>query len=327
MKRRTLIRGMAAAACAATLGVLPSLAAAQGAYPNRTVVVLSPGAAGGFTDTVSRLIALGLTERWKLPVIVENRPGAGGTIGGAWAARQPADGYMLFLSNTASDVLSPAIYKKIDYNSLTDFDPVILAVKTPVVLAANMDFPATSVKELIALAKARPGTINFGYPGNGSTGHLAGALFSSLAGVELSPVPYKGTPEIMVSIMNGSIQLTFDNAGLWAPQIKSGRVRPLAVSSLKRSSLLPDVPTLNEAGLTGYEAVTFAGISVPKGTPKEIIDKVNRDIQAVIDGPDFRAKMAGGEVVTSSPESYRQFLMAEQAKWGAVVKQVGLRID
>jgi tripartite-type tricarboxylate transporter receptor subunit TctC len=327
MKRKTLLCGLVAAASAATLGLLPSLAGAQGGYPNRTVVVLSPGAAGGFTDTVSRLIAVGLTERWKVPVVVENRAGAGGTIGAAWAARQPADGYLLFLSNTASDVLSPAIYKKIDYDSLKDFEPVILAVKTPVVLAANMDFPATSVQELIALAKAKPGTINFGYPGNGSTGHLAGTLFSNMAGVQLSPVPYKGTPEIMGNIVNGIIQLTFDNAGLWAPHIKSGRVRPLAVTSLQRSPLLPDVPTFNELGLTGYEAVTFAGISVPKGTPKEIIDKANRDIQAVIDSPEFRAKMAGGEVVTSSPDSYRQFLFAEQAKWGAVVRQVGLRVD
>lgn len=327
MQRKTLIRGVTAAAVAAALGALPSLAAAQGAYPNHTVVVLSPGAAGGFTDTVSRLIAAGLAERWKVPVIVENRAGAGGTIGEAWAARQPADGYMLFLSNTASDVLSPAIYKKIDYDPLKDFEPVILAVKTPVVLASNVDFPVKNAKELIALAKAKPGTINFGYPGNGSTGHLAGTLFSSMAGVQLSPVPYKGTPEIMTSLLGGTIQVTFDNAGLWAPQIKSGRVRALAVSSLKRSALLPDVPTLHELGLTGYEAITFAGISVPKGTPKDIIDKVNRDVQAVIDSPDFRSKMAGGEFVTSSPDSYRQFIAAEQAKWGAVVKQIGLRID
>ena len=315
------------ATLAASLAGICLAAAAQGAYPSRTVTVLSPGAAGGFTDTVSRLIAAGLTERWKVPVIVENRVGAGGTIGAAWAMRQPPDGYLLFLSNTASDVISPAIYKKIDYDSLKDFEPVILAVTTPVVLAASTTFPAKSVKELIAVAKEKPGSVNFGYPGNGSTGHLAGSLFANMAGVQLSPVPFKGTPDIMTNIMNGSIQVTFDNAGLWAPHIKADKVHALAVSSLKRSPLLPEVPTLNELGLTGYEAVTFAGISVPKGTPREIVDKLNRDIQAVIDSPDFRSRMAAGEVTTSSPEHYRQFLTSEQAKWGKVVKDIGLTVN
>ena len=323
MRRNTFVRAlMLAAAGGICLG-----AAAQGAYPSRTVTVLSPGAAGGFTDTVSRLIAAGLTERWKVPVIVENRVGAGGTIGAAWAMRQPPDGYLLFLSNTASDVISPAIYKKIDYDSLKDFEPVILVVKTPVVLAANNDLPAKTVKDLIALAKAKPGTINFGYPGNGSTGHLAGTLFASMAGIQLSPVPFKGTPDIMANLLNGSVQVTFDNAGLWAPQIKAGKVHALAVSSARRSPLLPDVPTMQEAGLPGYEAATFAGISVPKGTPKDIIDKVNREIQAVIDSPEFRSRMAAGEVTTSSPESYRQFLVTEQAKWGKVARDVGLTVN
>ena len=323
MRRNTFVRALLLAVAGYTcLG-----AAAQGAYPSRTVTVLSPGAAGGFTDTVSRLIAAGLTERWKVPVIVENRAGAGGTIGATWAMRQPPDGYLLFLSNTASDVISPAIYKKVDYDSLKDFEPVILAVKTPVVLAASSEFPARTVKDLIAMAKAKPGSINFGYPGNGSTGHLAGTLFASMAGIQLSPVPFKGTPDIMTNVLNGSVQITFDNAGLWAPQIKAGKVHALAVSSARRSPLLPDVPTLQEAGLPGYEAVTFAGISVPKGTPKDIIDKVNRDIQAVIDSPEFRSRMAAGEVTTSSPESYRQFLAAEQAKWGKVARDIGLTVN
>ena len=323
MRRNTFVRALLLAVAGYTcLG-----AAAQGAYPSRTVTVLSPGAAGGFTDTVSRLIAAGLTERWKVPVIVENRAGAGGTIGATWAMRQPPDGYLLFLSNTASDVISPAIYKKLDYDSLKDFEPVILAVKTPVVLAASSEFPARTVNDLIALAKAKPGSINFGYPGNGSTGHLAGTLFASMAGVQLSPVPFKGTADMMTSVLNGSVQITFDNAGLWAPQIKAGKVHALAVSSARRSPLLPDVPTLQEAGLPGYEAVTFAGISVPKGTPKDIIDKVNRDIQAVIDSAEFRSKMAAGEVTTSSPESYRQFLVSEQAKWGKVARDIGLTVN
>ena len=316
--RRLLVTAIAAA---------PLLAAAQDAFPSRTVTVLSPGAAGGFTDTVSRLVAQGLSERWKVPVIVENRPGAGGTIGAAWAMKQPADGYVLFLSNIASDAISPAVYAKVDYDSLKDFEPVILVVKTPVVLAANADFPAKTVKDLIALAKAKPGTLNFGYPGNGSTGHLAGSLFASMTGVQLTPVPFKGTPDIVTSILNGTVQLTFDNAGLWAPHVKSGRVQALAISSLKRSPLLPDVPTLDESGLAGYEAVTFAGISVPKGTPRALVDRLNRDIQAVIDSPAFRSRMGAGEVETNSPEQYREFLSRERTKWGTLAKQIGLTVN
>jgi tripartite-type tricarboxylate transporter receptor subunit TctC len=311
----------------AALTALPMTAGAQDRFPSHTVTLLSPGAAGGFTDTFARLVARGLSERWKVPVIVENRVGAGGTIGATLAMKQPADGHYLFVSNTASDVISPAVYAKLEYNSLTDFEPVILIVKAPVVLVAASDFPSKNVKDLIALAKAKPGTINFGYPGNGTTGHLAGALFASMAGVKLSPVPFKGTPDIVTSIMNGSIQITFDNVGLWAPHVKSGKVKALAVSSLKRSPLFPDVPTLDEVGLTGYEAVTFAGISVPKGTPRALVERINRDVQAVIDSPEFRAGASGGEVVTNSPEQYRQFVASEQIKWGRIAKQIGLGIN
>jgi tripartite-type tricarboxylate transporter receptor subunit TctC len=316
--RRLLVTAIAAA---------PLLAAAQGAFPSRTVTVLSPGAAGGFTDTVSRLVAQGLSERWKVPVVVENRPGAGGTIGAAWAMKQPADGYLLFLSNIASDAISPAVYAKIDYDSLKDFEPVILVVKTPVVLATRADFPAKTVKDLIALAKAKPSTLNFGYPGNGSTGHLAGSLFASMTGVDLTPVPFKGSPDIVTSILNGTVQLTFDNAGLWAPHVKDGKVQALAISSLKRSPLLPDVPTMDESGLPGYEAVTFAGISVPKGAPRELVQRLNRDIQAVIDSPAFRSRMGAGEIETNSPEQYREFLSRERTKWGTLAKQIGLTVN
>jgi tripartite-type tricarboxylate transporter receptor subunit TctC len=204
---------------------------------------------------------------------------------------------------------------------------VILIVKSPVVVIAASDFPAKNIKDLIALAKARPGTINFGYPGNGTTGHLAGSLFASMAGVQLSPVPFKGTPDIVTSIMNGSIQIAFDNAGLWSPHVKAGGAHALAVGGLRRSPLFPDVPTLDETGLAGYEAVTFAGISVPKGTPRALVEQINHDVQAVIDSPAFRSRIPGGEVVTNSPDQYRQFLAAEQNKWGRVAKQIGLTIN
>jgi len=307
--------------------LMASPVAARDAFPIAPVTLLTPGAPGGFSDTVSRLVAKGLSERWQVPVIVENRPGAGGTIGATRAMNQPADGYTLFLSNTASDVISPAVYAKLDYDSLADFEPVILLVTTPVVLAAHPNFPAKTVEDLVALAKEKPGTLDFGYPGNGSTGHLSSALFARMAGIELSLVPFKGTSDIVISILNGTVPFTIDNADLWAPHIQSGKVRALAISSLKRSPLLPNVPTMDESGLPGYEALTFAGISVPKGTPMAVVSQLNRDVQAVIDTPEFRSRMPASEVITNSPDQYRQFLSRERAKWGTLAKEIGLTIN
>ncbi len=308
-------------------GISLSAAAQLAGYPNRPVTIQSPGAVGGFTDTVARLVAAGLAELWKSPVVVENRVGAGGTIGATYAMSQPPDGYYLLLSNVASDVISPAIYKGLKYDSVKDFEPVSLVVKTPVVIAVNNDLPVKTLGELVALAKAKPGAMNFGYPGNGSTGHFAGSLFNIAYGVKLTPVPYKGTPEIMTSLLGGAIQVTFDNAGLWAPQISAGRVRALAVTSLKRNPLMPDVPTLVELGGNGFEAVTFAGISAPRGTPKDIVDKLNRDIQTVIHGNEFRSKMSGGEVTATTPDEYRKFITSEQVKWGKVAREIGLAVN
>lgn len=317
---RATCAALLAATCVAALGQ-------TGAYPNRTVIIQSPGAVGGFTDTVARLVAAGLAERWKSPVVVENRVGAGGTIGATYAATQPPDGYYLLLSNVASDVISPAIYKGLKYDSLKDFEPVSLVVKTPVVVAVNNDLPVKTLAELVALAKAKPGELNFGYPGNGSTGHFAGSLFNLAYGVKLTPVPYKGTPEIMTSLLANSIQVTFDNAGLWAPHVTGGRVRALAVTSLKRNPLMPNVPTLVELGGNGFEAVTFAGISAPRGTPRDIVDKLNRDIQAVIHSNEFRTKMSGGEITATTPEEYRKFIADEQVKWGKVAREIGLAVN
>jgi tripartite-type tricarboxylate transporter receptor subunit TctC len=307
-----------------------SLAAAtlaQGAYPDKQVTLVVPFAAGGFTDTVGRLVAHGLAEKWKVAVVVENRAGAGGNLAAAYAVKQPADGYTLFLANTATNVINPNIYKRMDFNAAQDFDPVILVVKTPNVVAVGNEVPAASIKELVALAKAKPNTLNFGTPGNGTTGHFTGVLFGSLTGAQMTHVPYKGTPAVLADMLNGSVQVTFDNVTSWAPQVTAGRVRALAVTSTKRSPLLPNVPTLGELGLQGFEATTFAGIAVPKGTPRDVIIKLNTDISAVINSADFKAKMNGGEVVGGTPESFREYIGAESQKWGKVAKDIGLTVD
>jgi tripartite-type tricarboxylate transporter receptor subunit TctC len=316
-----MLRGIVAALtlAAATL--------AQGAYPDKQVTLVVPFAAGGFTDTVGRLVANGLAEKWKVPVVVENRAGAGGNLAAAYAVKQPADGYTLFLANTATNVINPNIYKKMDFNAAQDFDPVILVVKTPNVVAVGNEVPAGSIKELVALAKAKPNTLNFGTPGNGTTGHFTGVLFATLTGVQMTHVPYKGTPAVLADMLNGSVQVTFDNVTSWAPQVNAGRVRALAVTSTKRSPLLPNVPTLGELGLQGFEATTFAGIAVPKGTPRDVIIKLNTDISAVINSADFKAKMNGGEVVGGTPESFREYIGAESQKWGKVAKDIGLTVD
>jgi tripartite-type tricarboxylate transporter receptor subunit TctC len=307
-----------------------SLAAAtlaQGAYPDKQVTLVVPFAAGGFTDTVGRLVAHGLAEKWKVAVVVENRAGAGGNLAAAYAVKQPADGYTLFLANTATNVINPNIYKRMDFNAAQDFEPVILVVKTPNVVAVGNEVPAASIKELVALAKAKPNTLNFGTPGNGTTGHFTGVLFGSLTGAQMTHVPYKGTPAVLADMLNGSVQVTFDNVTSWAPQVNAGRVRALAVTSTKRSPLLPNVPTLGELGLQGFEATTFAGIAVPKGTPRDVITKLNTDISAVINSADFKAKMNGGEVVGGTPESFREYIGAESQKWGKVAKDIGLTVD
>ena len=307
--------------------VLATATLAHGAYPDKPVTLIVPFAAGGFTDTVGRLVAQGLGEKWKVPVVVENRAGAGGNLAAAHAVKQPADGYTLFLANTATNVINPNIYKKMDFDPARDFEAVILVVKTPNVVAVGNDVPVKSIQELITLAKSKPGELNFGTPGNGTTGHFSGMLFGSLTGAKMTHVPYKGTPAVQADMMNGTLQVAFDNVTSWAPQVKAGRMRALAVTSLQRSPLLPDVPTLAEVGVRGFEATTFAGIAVPAGTSRDVIAKLNADIAAVISTPEFKSRMNGGEVTGGSAESFRDYIAAERRKWGAVAREINLTVD
>lgn len=317
-------RGLAGAALVAASALVGI--EAHAAYPDKPVTLVVPFPAGGFSDNVGRFVAKGLSERWGVPVIVDNRAGAGGTLGAAYASKQPADGYTLFLANTASNVISPLL-NKVDFDPVKDLDPVALVVKTPNVVTVGNGVPASSVPELVKLAKSKPGVLNFGTPGNGTTGHFTGALFNKTANIQMQHVPYKGTPAVQTDIINGTVQVAFDNVTSWAPQVKAGRMKALAVTSTKRSPLLPDIPTLQELGYQGFESTTFAGIAAPRGTPRDIIAKLNKDINAVIESEDFKKRMNGGEVSALSADDFGAFISREQDKWGKVARDIGLKAD
>ena len=273
--RRQWLQAAALVAAQPSFALLNPLYAqgAQGGFPSRPVQIIVPFAAGGFTDNVARMVARGLAERWGTAVVVENRPGAGGNVGGATAATATPDGHTLFLANAATNGINPAIYRKMSFDALRDFAPISLIVKAPNVIAVNNDLPVRSVAELIALARAKPGTLNFGSPGNGTTGHLTGALFAARAGIEMVHVAYKGSPAVMTDLQSGVLQVAFDNVTSWAPQIQAGRMRAIAVTSEQRSSLLPDVPSIVEAGHPDVVATSWSGLAAPKGTPRPIVDR------------------------------------------------------
>lgn len=325
MKPRNAMHRLAAALLAAA-GTLLGFASAHAAWPEKPVTLVVPFPAGGFTDNVGRLVAKGLSDKWNVPVIVENRAGAGGTLGAAHVAQQAPDGYTLFLANTASNVISPLI-TKVSFDPVRDLEAVALVVKTPNVVAAGNAVPVNSIQEMVQLAKSKPGALNFGTPGNGTTGHFTGSLFNRTAGIQLQHVPYKGTPAVQTDVINGTVQFAFDNVTSWAPQVKAGRMKALAVTSPKRSPLLPDVPTLQELGFTGFESTTFAGIAVPRGTPADVIRQVNRDVNGVISGEEFKARMNGGEVEPISPEAFKAFIAREVDKWGKVAREINLKVD
>ena len=327
MKRNTLIRGMAAAACAATLGVLPSLAAAQGAYPNRTVVVLSPGAAGGFTDTVSRLIALGLTERWKLPVIVENRPGAGSMIGTDYVAKATPDGYTLLLVSGAVTTQA-AVLKKLPFDPLRDFAWISNAVSYPFAVIVKPDAPMQNISDLIAAAKKSPGKLNYASVGIGSVLHLAAELFNASANVEMTHIPYKGGAEPMLELMSGRIDLVFETLTSAFPHMQSGKIRALAVTSLERSQQAPHLPTVAQS-LPGYEVTSFSGFAAPRGTPPERITRLNRDMRVALEQADIRKRFTdlGGTVTPTTPDEFGRHVASEIAKWKKIATAKKIEIQ
>jgi tripartite-type tricarboxylate transporter receptor subunit TctC len=284
--------------------------------------------AASATDIVARQIGQKLSEKWGQPVVIDNRPGAGGNLGTEIAAKQPADGYTIFFG-TVANAISTSYYSKLNYDYLKDFTPITLVATTPLVLVANTSVQPKTIQELIVYAKANPGKINFGSGGVGTSNHLAGEMFKSATGTEMVHVPYKGTPAAYADLFSGQISLMFDNIVAATPHIKSGKLKPIAVTSAKRSASLPDVPTVAEAGIRGFEAVSWIGALVPAGTPKDIVDKIHTDLVAVLRMPDLQEKLAasGAVVVGNSQEEFAAWNRNEIAKWAKAVKDSGAKGD
>lgn len=307
----------------------PALAQAQTpAWPAKPVKIIFGFPPASATDVIARAVGAKLQERWGQPVVIDNRPGAGGNLGSEIAARQPADGYTIFFG-TVANAISVSLYSKLNYDYLKDFTPITLVATTPLVLVANAEFPAKSVRELIAFAKANPGKVNFGSGGVGTSNHLAGEMFKSATGTDLVHVPYKGTPAAHTDLLSGQISLMWDNIVAVTPHIRSGKLRPIAVTSAQRAASLPDVPTMAEAGLAGFEAVSWIGALVPVGTPKPIVDRIHTDLVAVLRLPDVQEKLAasGAVLVGNTQEQFAEWNRREIAKWSKAVKDSGARAD
>lgn len=313
---------------ALTLIVQPLVAQAQD-YPSRPLRLIVPFAPGGGNDTVARAVATQLSSALGQPVVVDNRAGAGGVIGADMAAKAAPDGYTLFLGGVGSLAVNPHIVPKISYDALKDFAPVVLLASAPSVVAVNLKTPYKSLPEMTAFAKANPGRINFASNGNGSSAHIATALYETMAGVDLTHVPYKGLAPAMSDLLAGQVDIMFSSVVAITPQIKAGKLRALAVTSTKRSALLPDVPTLAELGLAGYEAGSWYGLLVPAGTPAEIVRRLNAESVKALRGGNVRESLSseGAEVVGGTPEEFARHIRAEHARVGKMIKDGRLKME
>lgn len=304
------------------------MAAAQ-AYPVKAVRIVVPVATGGATDILTRALGQRLTAAWGQQVLVDNRPGGGSNVGFEAAARSPADGYTLLMAQPAFTV-NVSLYKKLAYDPLRDFSAVTLAATGANVLVVHPSVPALTLKDFIALAKAKPGQLNYASSGNGTTPHLSGELFNAMAGVKLVHIPYKGAGASVTDLLGGHVDLAFVSLSSVAPQLKAKRLRALGITSAKRSALMPELPTFDEAGLKGYEVTGWYGVLAPAGTPKEIVNRLHADITKALTPEDMVQTLNGfglEPAPSNSPEEFSAFLQAEIAKWAKVVKASGARAD
>jgi tripartite-type tricarboxylate transporter receptor subunit TctC len=298
------------------------------AWPSKPVKIIFGFPAASATDVVARAVGQKLSEKWGQPVVIDNRPGAGGNLGSEIAAKLPADGYNIFFG-TVANAISTSYYSKLNYDYLKDFTPITLVATTPLVLVANPAFAPKTTKELIEYLKANPGKVDFGSGGPGTSNHLAGEMFKAATGTQMTHVPYKGTPAAYMDLMSGRITLMFDNIVAVMPHIKTGALKPIAVTSAQRATSLPDVPTIAESGLPGFEAVSWIGALVPAGTPKDIVDKIHADMVAVLRMPDVQERLAasGAVIVGNTPEQFAAWNRNEIDKWAKAVKASGAKGD
>ncbi len=310
------------------LAALPA-AAAEDDYPNHTVRIVVPFAPGGSTDVVARILADKLQGELKQSFVVENRAGAGGNIGADVVAKSNPDGYTLLMGTTGVLAINNYLYKDMPFEPQRDFAPVSYTSLITNILVVNANVPAKNVADLVALAKAKPGELTFASSGAGSSTHLSAELFKSMAGVDIVHVPYKGSSQAITDLMAGHVTMLVDNAPSSLPYVQQGKLRALAVTSLKRMPGLPDVPTLDEAGVKGYESLSWSGIVAPAATPKPVIAKLNAAIERVLAMPDVRKKFAdlGVDPVGGPPEAFARHIRAESEKWGRVVKAANITLN
>ncbi len=297
-------------------------------YPSKPIRVIIAQAPGSATDVVSRVISNKLAEGLGQQLVIDARPGAGGTLGTELAARAPADGYTLFMANNSTHGSNPALYAKLSYDAVKDFAPIIFVVATPYVLSVHPSLPAKSVKELIALAKARPGQINYASAGNGSTHHLSGELLKTMAGIDIVHIPYKGTTPAIAALIGGEVSIMFATVTGIQPQIKNGRARGLAVTTPKRSNMMPELPTMAET-LPGFEMLSWFGLLAPAGTPPAIVNRMNAETTKVLANPDVRSLLAaqGFEVMSGTPEQFGDYIKVEIAKITKLAKTTGIKAE
>lgn len=323
MKRRSIVHWLVTAPLFAL--ALAGNAAAQ-SYPAKQISIVVPYPPGGPTDIVARVIGQKLAERVGQPVMIDNRAGAGGNIGASAVAKAAPDGYTLLLGTTAH-AINPHLFKSLDHDILKDFTPVVLLTSLPLGVVAHPSVPAKNIKELIALAKTKP--LTYASSGNGQSTHLAAELFKSMTGTQLTHVPYKGSAPALTDLVGGQVDLMFNTLLSSMPHVKAGRLNALAVTTAKRSASAPDLPTIAEAGVPGYEADAWSGLLAPAGTPAAVVTKLNKEINAILQEPDVKKRFLedGADLVGGTPDQFDKHLRNEVKKWGEVVKVSGARVD
>jgi len=304
------------------------LARAQGVFPSKAIRIIVPASPGGAADILARTIAQKLSDAWGQPILVDNRTGAAGIIGTEAAAKAPNDGYTLMMGFAGAIAVNPSLYRVLPYDSLKDFAPVSLVAMSPLMLVVHPAVPAHSVNELVALAKAKPGQMNFASTGSGSTQHLSAELFMSTADIKLTHIPYKGSSLAYPDLLAGNVSLMFENMLSMLPNVKSGKVRALAVTGTKRSAAIPDVPTVAES-VPGFSAVGWYGVLSPAGTDATIVNKVSAEINRILKLPEVSERLSslGAEPTGSTPDEFAVHIRSEIAKWNKVVRDSGARIE
>ncbi|MEW6256225.1 MAG: tripartite tricarboxylate transporter substrate binding protein [Pseudomonadota bacterium] len=328
LARRSLLALAALGLAAPALG-LGAVTPAAAAFPDRPIRIIVPYPPGGSNDVIARILAENLQQQWKQPVIVDNRSGAGGNVGAGEVARAEPDGYTLLLSAPGPLAINSSLYKNLTYNPLKDFAPIALVANVPIVLAVNPQLKVETVKDLVALAKAEPGKLNYGSSGNGTTNHLAGELFEELAKIKMVHVPYRGAAPAMNDLVAGHIPVMFDNMPAVRPQVDAGKIRALAVCGTQRSPLFPELPTMIEAGVPGFDASAWFGLVAPAKTPQPVLDTLIAGVKAALAQPEMVKKFAdlGAEPGATFGPQFGAFLETESAKWGKVVADAGVKLD